>query len=141
VAVAFDDDLVAPKLPALFEYETSLSAPEPSEDDFDADAAERGQELFEGSAECSSCHSGPAMTDAPVLHAPGETGMDPMTAQRSATGMYRTTPLRALLDHPPYFHDGSAETLADVVAHYESELDLGLDDDEQADLVEYLKSL
>jgi cytochrome c peroxidase len=55
--------------------------------------------------------------------------------------MYRTTPLRALLDHPPYFHDGSAETLADVVAHYESELDLGLDDDEQADLVEYLKSL
>ena len=27
-------------------------------------------------------------------------------------------PLRALWQHPPYFHDGSAATLADVVAHY-----------------------
>ena len=139
--MAYDEDLVAPKLPALFEYETSLAAPVTSDDDFDADAAERGQELFEGTAQCSSCHSGPAMTDAPVLHAPDETGMEPMTAERSATGMYRTTPLRALLDHPPYFHDGSAETLADVVEHYDSALDLGLDDDEMSDLEEYLKSL
>jgi len=27
-------------------------------------------------------------------------------------------PLRALWQHPPYFHDGSAATLADVVTHY-----------------------
>ena len=37
--------------------------------------------------------------------------MDPVYAERSATGQYRATPLRALWQHPPYFHDGSAATL------------------------------
>jgi cytochrome c peroxidase len=52
----------------------------------------------------------------------------------------RTTPLRALWQHPPYFHDGSAATLADVVAHYNRVRTLGLTADGQRDLVEYLKS-
>ena len=34
--------------------------------------------------------------------------------------MYRTTPLRALWQHPPYFHDGSAADLPAVVNHYDS---------------------
>ena len=34
---------------------------------------------------------------------------------RTPNKMYRTTPLRGLWQHPPYFHDGSAATLADVV--------------------------
>jgi cytochrome c peroxidase len=83
------------------------------------------------------------LSDAPehVLHGPEETGMEPLHAQRSATGKYRTTPLRALLQHPPYFHDGSAETLDEVVAHYVTALDLTLADAERVDLLEYLKSL
>ena len=67
--------------------------------------------------------------------------MDPAYAERSATGQYRTTPLRGLLQHPPYFHDGSAETLLDVVDHYDRLFGLGLTDAQKADLVEYLKSL
>jgi len=62
-------------------------------------------------------------------------------AQRSATGMYRTTPLRGVATHAPFFHDGSAATLLDVVEHYDTTLELGLMADEMADLVEYLKSL
>jgi len=54
---------------------------------------------------------------------------------------YRTTPLRALWQHPPYFHDGSAATLLDVVGHYDRFFGLGLSPQEKADLVEYLKSL
>ena len=54
---------------------------------------------------------------------------------------YRTTPLRALWQHPPYFHDGSAATLADVVERYDAASGLGLTVSEKADLVEYLKSL
>jgi len=42
--------------------------------------------------------------------------------------------------HPPYFHDGSAETLEAVVQHYEDALDLDLTDGERADLVAYLSS-
>ena len=37
----------------------------------------------------------------------------------AVTGRYRTTPLRALWQHGPYFHDGSAATLEEVVEHYD----------------------
>ena len=142
VAVAFDEDIVTPKLPALYDYQVSLEAPVPDDDAFDPSAAARGDELFEGDAECGTCHTGPAYTDAGAAwHTPEATDMDPVTAERSATGLYRTTPLRALLAHPPYFHDGSAETLADVVDHYDTVLELELSADDKADLVEYLKSL
>ena len=85
----------------------------------------------------------PLFTDADrgVLHDPAETGMDPAYARRTATGKYRTTPLRALWQHPPYFHDGSAETLGDVVEHYDRVLDLRLTDREKEALTEFLKSI
>ena len=67
--------------------------------------------------------------------------MDPRYAARSATGKYRTTPLRALWQHAPYFHDGSAPTLDAVVSHYDTHLTLGLTAAQKADLVEFLKSL
>jgi cytochrome c peroxidase len=57
-----------------------------------------------------------------------------------ANKAYRTTPLRALWQHAPYFHDGSAATLADVVTHYNQVRHLGLTSEQQRDLVEYLKS-
>jgi cytochrome c peroxidase len=60
---------------------------------------------------------------------------------RTATGKYRTTPLRGLQQHPPYFHDGSAPTLADVVDHYVRLFGLNLTPGQKTDLVEYLKSL
>ncbi|HZN60332.1 MAG TPA: hypothetical protein VFD71_19825, partial [Planctomycetota bacterium] len=76
-----------------------------------------------------------------TLHAPSETGMDAQYAMRTANKMYRTTPLRALWQHPSYFHDGSAETLVDVVEHYDRVLELRLKDTQKRDLVEYLKTL
>ena len=75
------------------------------------------------------------------LHSPFEVGTDPAYANRTATKMYRTTPLRALWQHPPYFHDGSAPDLPAVVNHYNTVFKLGLRDREKADLVEYLKTL
>jgi cytochrome c peroxidase len=47
----------------------------------------------------------------PILHEAEEVGMDSRYAMRSAAGRYRTTPLRGLLQHAPYFHDGSAADL------------------------------
>ena len=67
--------------------------------------------------------------------------MDPAYANRSATKLYRTTTLRGLAFNAPYFHDGSAATLADVVNHYNGYLHLGLTAQQQSDLVEYLKTL
>src|SRR5947209_3030977 len=76
-----------------------------------------------------------------ILHDPAEVGTDPVRATRLKNHQYRTTPLRALPLHAPYFHDGGAATLADVVAHYDRVFTLGLSARQQADLVEYLKTL
>ncbi len=136
-----EPDLVTPKLPALRDYQFSLAPPTPPAGSIDVDAAARGRVLFEGTARCSSCHAGASFTDAPTLHAAAETGMDPTEAERSATGRYRSTPLRGAWHRAPYFHDGSAATLEDVVAHYDSVLELGLDAAEQTDLAAYVRSL
>jgi hypothetical protein len=136
-----DPDLVTPKLAALRDYQFSLLPPRPAMNSFDAEAAERGQALFDGVATCSTCHRGDSFTDAPALHDAAEIGADANEARRSKTGMYRTTPLRGVASHPPFFHDGSAATLEDVVSHYDTVLQLGMSANQQADLAEYLKSL
>lgn len=134
-------DLVTSKLPALRVYQHSLPAPPPPVGSFDTAAAERGRALFDRT--CATCHVGATGTDnnSGTLHAPAETGVDGAYAERTANKAYRTTPLRGLWQHPPYFHDGSATTLADVVRHYTRVLSLGLTPEQQADLVEFLKSL
>ncbi len=141
IEIRQEPDRVTPMLPALRDYQFSLEAPAPPKGSFDVEAAARGEALFAGVAGCAGCHAGPSFTDAPTLHAAAETGMEPIEAQRSASGAYRTTPLRGAWQHPPYFHDGSAATLADVVAHYDEALELGLGPDERADLEAYLRSL
>lgn len=141
-------DLVRPKLAALREYQHSLETPAPMAGSFDAAAAERGRAVFTGEGRCSSCHIPErAFTDinARRLHAPAETGMEPVTASRSITKQYRTTPLRGLWRPPllqgPYFHDGSAETLDAVVEHYNRVRNLNLTAQQKRDLVEFLKTL
>ena len=142
-------DLVTPKLRALLEYQLKLKAPKAPAGSYDREAAERGKDLFRNEARCSSCHQGPTFTDVssgtdrrvPVLHEAAEVGMDPEYALRSATRRYRTTPLRGLQQHPPYFHDGSAPDLDAAVAHYDRLFSLGLTSAQRADLVQYLKSL
>ena|SRR5690348_9132485 len=142
INVTADPDLVTPKLPALREYQRSLTAAVPPAGSFDPAAAQRGREVFASAGKCVNCHLGPALTDAGIrLHDPSETGMDPLLATRATTGKYRTTPLHGVWQHPPYFHDGSAATLWDVVQHYDKVLGLQLSDGQKHDLVEYLKAL
>jgi hypothetical protein len=142
-------DLVTPKLAALLRYQLSLRSPKPPSGSFNRKAAERGKDLFQGQARCSTCHQSPNFTDVlsgpdqtvPFLHEPAQVGMDPAYAARSATGKYRTTPLRGLLQHPLYFHDGSAPDLMAVVNHYDTLFGLNLTAAQKVDLAEYLKSL
>jgi cytochrome c553 len=143
IHVTQNPDLVTPKLEALRDYQLSLQKPAPPPGTFDAAAAARGQSVFAGAGRCTSCHTGPAFTDVNDgrLHPPEETGMDPQYAARTTQKAYRTTPLRALWQHAPYFHDGSAATLRDVVDHYDGVLALGLTEQQKQDLVEYLKSI
>ena len=114
---------------------------------------EIGRQLFEdpnlsvsGTQSCASCHDPNAsFTDINRgrMHAPAETGMSAAYAERTTQKRYRTTPLKGLWQHPPYFDDGSAADLRAVVNRYNdsNELNLGLTDAQRVDLVEYLKSL
>jgi mono/diheme cytochrome c family protein len=136
-----EPDRVTPMLAALREYQFSIGPPPAPAGSFDATAAARGKTLFDGPARCAECHSGASFSDAPKLHAAAEIGMEPVEAMRSKTGMYRTTPLRGAWSHPPYFHDGSAATLLNVVEHYDQVLHLQLSASQRADLAQYLRSL
>jgi cytochrome c peroxidase len=104
--------------------------------------------VFTGAGKCSSCHAGTLLTDANSrLHAPSEVVSEPepngapSAASRSATKMYRTTPLRALELHAPYFHNGVAPTLEAVVDLYDARKELHLTAQQKSDLVHYLRSL
>jgi len=138
-------DLVSSKLPALQAYQLSISAPPPPAGSFDPPAAARGKLVFDGPGQCASCHTGTLFTDAnSTLHPPSDSVVEPETpsyAARSATKMYRTTPLRGLWQHAPYFHDGSAKTLEDVGNIYNTKRSLGLTPQQIADLAQYLKTL
>ena len=139
------DDLVTSKLPALQAYQLSLKAPPAPAGSFDAVAAVRGKMVFDGAGKCVTCHSGAQFTDAnAMLHPPGDSMAEPESpsyASRSASKQYRTSPLKGAWQHAPYFHDGSAATLNDVAAIYNTRQSLGLTPQQLADLAEYLKSL
>ena len=138
-------DLVSSKLAALQAYQLSLAAPAPPPGTFDPIAAARGQLLFAGKAQCATCHSGATFTDANSRLHPTQDSIvepeNPSYASRSATKLYRTSPLRGLWQHAPYFHDGSAATAEDAVDRYNQGRGLGLTAQEVQDVAQYLKSL
>jgi hypothetical protein len=74
---------------------------------------------------------------------PQEIGIDDFQSGRAPDGRYRTAPLKGLFSHAKggFYHDGRFATLADVVAHYDTALNLGLSTSQESDLVQYLLSL
>lgn len=88
----------------------------------------QGDELFFGKAGCNQCHLGQNFTDS-TFHNLG-IGWDPKArsfkdAGRSAiskntadTGAFKTPTLREVTLHAPYMHDGSLQTLREVVDYY-----------------------
>jgi hypothetical protein len=137
-------DLVTSKLAALHFYQLAIPAPTPPKGSFDQVAALRGKEVFNGQAQCSTCHVPPLFTEpGHNLHTPAEMGIDSFQADRSPTHRYRTAPLAGLWTHQKggFYHDGRFATLPEVIEHYNRNFRLGLTDQEKAELIEYLKSL
>jgi hypothetical protein len=137
-------DLVSPKLPGLHAYQLALKAPTPPRGSFNPTAAARGKALFNGKAECSTCHVPPTFTEPGWnLHPGSQIGIDSFEANRSPTHMYRTSPLAGLWTHQKggFFHDGRFPTLLSVVQHYNATFHLGLTAGQRNDLVQYLLSI
>jgi YVTN family beta-propeller protein len=125
------------------------------------DAQQRGQATFQ--AQCASCHTGPFLTDsgagnptldengAILLHDVGtcvtsgpfvdKPAAEEVTGQMlmHAACDFDTPTLRGVFASAPYFHDGSAATLAEVVDRLPFSAQLPPSD--KSDLVEYLKTL
>jgi hypothetical protein len=137
-------DLVTSRLAALEFYQLALPVPTARAGSFDAASAARGQTVFNGKAQCSSCHVPPVFTEPGWnSHKGSEIGIDDFQSDRSPDHSYRTAPLRGLTSHAKggFYHDGRFADLMAVVEHYNQVLKLGLTDAEKGDLVEYLKSL
>ncbi len=142
--VKSDPDLVTPRLAALHFYQLALEAPRPPRGSFDAAAAARGESVFNGKAQCASCHVPPIFTEPGWnLHTPAEIGIDDFQSSRAPDRRYRTTPLKGLWTHQKggFYHDGRFATLDLVVSHYDTLFTLGLSAREKSDLVQYLESL
>lgn len=158
-----DSDRVTGKLAELQFYQLALPAVKPrSGIDFDPDAAERGDKLFSGKANCNSCHREPLWTEPGWnQHSPAEMKIDGFEARRAPASIdaqgravhgYRTMNLAGIFvrerglfmfprDKGRFYHDGRFKTLRDVVNSYDARFNLGLTDQEKHDLVEYLMSL
>jgi len=64
-----------------------------------------------------------------------------ITGKWSDIGKFKGPILRALAARAPYFHNGSADTLADVVDFYDTRFNIGLTTREKADLIAFLRAL
>jgi cytochrome c peroxidase len=119
-------------------------------------AAVRGFVLFNGKANCATCHQGWRMTD-DGFH---DIGMPDADRGRAAImpgieqleQAFKTPTLRNINQRAPYMHDGSLVTLAAVIDHYDSgfvtrgSLDsnmkrLELTADEKRDLLAFMDTL
>ena len=90
----------------------------------------RGLEVFLTRGQCIQCHSGPNLTDN-QLHSVGvphiypslssnsdDTGREEVTGLSSDRYRFKTPGLRNISKTSPFMHNGSIETLEDVVNHY-----------------------
>jgi cytochrome c peroxidase len=70
-----------------------------------------------------------------------DAGRGNVTGLWNDLGRFKTPSLRALSARAPYFHNGTAATLEDVVRHYEQFLGFSFTAEERADLVAFLSAL
>jgi cytochrome c peroxidase len=108
------------------------------------EAEMRGQALFFGKAQCSTCHNAPNYTDNTMHNLRVERFFSPKMINgrlASADGPIKTFPLRGIKDSPPYLHDDRLLTLDDTVEFFNLVLELKLNEREKKDIVSFLRAL
>src|SRR5262249_40047284 len=123
----------------LVAYLESLPPPPPPPvQQADKPTVARGKDLFQGKAQCASCHQRASLDDGKT-HDIGTRG--PTDTQ----DRFDTPSLRGVARYAPYLHDGRAATLEEVFTKHNPKQRHGaahlLTKEELADLIAYLKSL
>ena len=168
---AFQETFESPPTP-FDRFRNALARGERSQPWTYSEAARRGLKIFVGKGNCASCHSGPNFTNgefanngfsadpgrpeglksakASRFNLAGRYNDDPLKAVRAMeapeAGAFKVPTLRHLMLTAPYGHDGTRETLAEVVRHYSEKGSaalpaLKLTAAEQTDLVVFLESI
>ena len=122
----------------LLAYLRSLTPePNPNLPRFAA-AARRGKTLFEGKADCATCHPGPYFTDKKPYDVGTGSPNDP-------DGQYDTPSLVEAYRTAPYYHDGRAATIKEALIEHNPQQPHGklkdLTPREIEDLIAYVLSL
>jgi cytochrome c peroxidase len=104
----------------------------------------RGEKLFFGKAQCSTCHTLPyytddSMHDLELERFYAEENINGIMA--SAEGPIKTFTLRGIKESPPYFHDGRLLTLEDAIEFFNLVLGTQLTALEKSDLLRFLYTL
>jgi cytochrome c peroxidase len=97
----------------------------------------RGEEIFFGKGQCSSCHPAPFYLDNEMhdLH------LERFLPNEPGDGPIKTFTLRGIKESPPYMHDGRCLTLEDTVEFFNLALQLKLNQQEKQDLVMFMRQL
>lgn len=118
-------------------------------------SAKNGFVLFNTKANCSSCHSSWRFSDS-SFHDIGihddDIGRGAHVPVESMKHAFKTVGLRNIDQRAPYMHNGSLQTLMDVINHYDhgfaqreslsAEINaLNLSENEKKDIIEFLKTL
>lgn len=104
----------------------------------------RGEEVFFGKGQCSTCHLPPYYTDNLMHNLQTERFYTARMINgriAAADGPIKTFPLRGIKESPPYFHDDRLLTLDDTVEFFNVVLGLQLTQQEKQDLVAFMYTL
>ncbi|MEZ4981787.1 MAG: cytochrome c peroxidase [Saprospiraceae bacterium] len=121
-------------------------------------SAKRGKQLFfSNKTNCSKCHDGFNFTNYAfenngLYEQYADPGRFRLTRNPTDSALFKVPSLRNIAITGPYMHDGSIQTLEEVIEHYnlggkqhlhKSDLihPLGLTADEKSDLINFLKTL
>ena len=118
-----------------------------------------GLDLFAGKAFCSTCHNGENLSDNEFYNIginSDDEGRYAVTGDEGDLGRFRTPSLYGITHTAPYMHNGSIDTLEEVIEFYNRGgdghpntsifmnmfmRDINLTDEEKADLLAFLKVL
>lgn len=152
-------DLESFKADSPDEYEQYQAMKKASDAHPISDSAKRGRDLFFGKANCTACHVGANFSDEKYHNlgvgmdaAKPDLGRYEVTKKDADRGAFKTPTIRNVAQTAPYMHDGSQQTLEEVVEWYDKGghanphlsdkmKKLNLTAQENKDLVEYMKAL
>jgi len=95
-----------------------------------------GEEIFYNKGKCASCHPAPFFLD----HLMHDLKVERFT-EEPGDGPIKTFTLRGIKESPPFLHDGRCLTLEDTVKFFNLVLSLNLTQEEETNLVAFLRVL